>query len=253
MATAAITADTAETTPEAAIAHFRAALSAGRHWYLALLDAVGRWTLPEEIYEGRRYCYLIEGEAFDWLLLAERLCCAAVDALPAEEVEALLFHGEPPLDVSEEEFRQRIGPMKAWAYLNYFYGVTVEESLLLVIEEALWKEQRYRSSTAGAARVAAQAFERLYGEDRARLLSRFQQEKGYSQTDSLGFQEWKEFTYWLFRQRVKSFNKPGVASDTKRALEALFRHRTTALKVTRARPTPAPSYADPLEVSARRA
>jgi hypothetical protein len=160
--------------------------------------------------------------------LAERLCAAAADSLPASEVEALLFRGQPPLEVSEEEFRERLGPMKSWAYLNYFYGVTVEEAVLMAIEEALWKEHGHRSTPTTAGRVAAAAFERLYGEERSELLRRFQREKGYEPVDALALQEWKEFTYWLFRQRVRSFNKPRVASDTKRGLEALYRHRGTA-------------------------
>ncbi len=237
-----------------AVAHFDLAVRSGQHWYLALLDALGRWTLPEELHEGRRYCYLIEGEAFDWLLLTERLCAAVSDPLPASEVERLLFRGQPPIEVSEEEFRQRLGPMKAWAYLNYFYGVTVEEAVLLAMEDALWKEHGHRSTPTTAARIAAEAFERLYGETRSEMLHRFQREKGYRQVEALAFQEWKEFTYWLFRQRVRSFNKPRVASDTKRGLETLFRHRNAALKS--GDPVDevfTQEYAELLEVSARKA
>ena len=59
--------------PEA-ILHLRTMLAAGAPWHRALLEAVGRWTIPEETFEGRKYRYLLQGEAFDWLLLAERLC-----------------------------------------------------------------------------------------------------------------------------------------------------------------------------------
>ncbi|MFQ5861397.1 MAG: hypothetical protein ACE5IG_07625, partial [Dehalococcoidia bacterium] len=55
--------------PEA-VRHLRDALLAGKPWQRALLEAMGLWTLPEEEYRGRHYCYMLLGEAFDWLLLA---------------------------------------------------------------------------------------------------------------------------------------------------------------------------------------
>ena len=58
---------------EEALAHLRQSIANGTHWFLALLEAIALWSLPEETVDERRYCYLIGGEAFDWLLLAERL------------------------------------------------------------------------------------------------------------------------------------------------------------------------------------
>ena len=43
-----------------AIRHFHEACF-GKHWYLGLLETVGRWDPPEEIYQGRHYRYLIDG------------------------------------------------------------------------------------------------------------------------------------------------------------------------------------------------
>jgi len=45
----------------------------GEHWYIAVLKTMARWSQAEEVHNGRRYRYLIGGEAFDWLVLAERL------------------------------------------------------------------------------------------------------------------------------------------------------------------------------------
>ena len=53
-----------------AIKHLEQAIAGGKHWYLALLEAIGLWNTAEETYSGRTYHYLIGGEAFDWLLLA---------------------------------------------------------------------------------------------------------------------------------------------------------------------------------------
>ena len=62
---------------------FRAALRAGEPWYQALLEVIGRWVAAEETVDGVHYRYLIAGEAFDWLRLAQRLLEAAGDAVPA--------------------------------------------------------------------------------------------------------------------------------------------------------------------------
>ncbi|MFC2060490.1 hypothetical protein ACFLTZ_05315, partial [Chloroflexota bacterium] len=53
-----------------AIRHLVQAISEGKHWYIALLEAIGLWTAAEETHNGRTYHYLIASEAFDWLLLA---------------------------------------------------------------------------------------------------------------------------------------------------------------------------------------
>jgi hypothetical protein len=205
-----------------AIAYFKRSLAAGRHWYLALLGAMGLWTSAEEIHDGRLYRYLIEGEAFDWLLLAERLCQEVEELLPEREKNNLLFHGVPPLELKAGEVGKLIGDKKYRQYLNYFYGVTVEEALLLAVQEEIDKERRV-----GALRTRGdstdEAFRRIYNVEREALLTRFRQEKGYPQTDSLSLTELKEFTYWLFKYRLKESEKARIASDTRKALEYLKR------------------------------
>ena len=80
----------------------------GDHWYLALLDAVGSWTVPQELVNGRCYRYLIGGEAFDWLLLAERLSDEISESIPEKERVNLLFFDIPPLELNREEFKKLI-------------------------------------------------------------------------------------------------------------------------------------------------
>jgi len=203
-----------------AIAYFKQAIAAGRHWYLALLGAMGLWTSAEEVHNGRLYRYLIEGEAFDWLLLAERLCQEVDDLLPEDEKNNLLFHGVPPLELQAGEVSKLIGEKKYRQYLNFFYGVTVEEALFLAVQEEIDKERR-----AGALRTKTdatdEAFQRIYDAERENLLKRFQGEKGRARTDSLSLGELKEFTYWLFKYRLKESEKARIASDTRKALEYL--------------------------------
>ncbi len=130
-----------------ALAHLRQAVAEGSHWFPALLEAVAMWHLPEETIGERRYCYLVGGEAFDWLLLAERLIESLDGTVPEEEREALLFSGQMPLDLDAEEFKTVIGAAKHTAHLNYLYGVTVEEALQLAVEEELHKERFAQCST----------------------------------------------------------------------------------------------------------
>ena len=125
-----------------AIRYLEQAITSGKHWYMALLEAIGLWTTAEETCNGCTYRYLIAGEAFDFLLLAERLCEAVDGLLPDEDKMALLFQGRPPLRLTEKEFKELIGSGKYQQYLNYFYGVTVEEALFLAVQDEVRKERR---------------------------------------------------------------------------------------------------------------
>jgi hypothetical protein len=206
----------------------------GKPWFTALMQAIARWPLPEETVGKRHYRYLVGGEAFDWLLLAERLCEAVGDLIPREEHEALLFFGQPPLDLSEEEFRRLMGQAKYRAHLNYLYGVTLEEMLHLVVEEDVHKEQRSRVWDNHLS-VDEEAFQRLYGRTRQDLLCRFRREQGIADDASVSLAEAKEFTYWLFKYRLRYCDPARVASDTRRALAMLRRLepcRTRCLSTT---------------------
>ncbi|MFC1979467.1 hypothetical protein ACFLVS_01125 [Chloroflexota bacterium] len=205
-----------------AIKHLEQAISGGKHWYLALLEAMGLWAAAEEVYNGRTYLYLIDGEAFDWLLLAERLCEAVDSLLPADEKDALLFRGKTPIDLTAKQFKELIGSSKHHQYLNYFYGITAEEALILAVREEVHKERR----TSGYNKeydYDNEVYRRIYGAAETTLLKRFRTEKGYPQLKSISLTELKEFTYWLFKYRLAQCDKARVASDTQKALRHLLR------------------------------
>src|SRR5438105_432731 len=147
---------------ETILRDLRAAVVAGLPWYPALLDAIARWPLPQEWIGGRYYRFLIAGEAFDWLLLAERLLESIEDLVPEEDRMALLFHGRRPIEQSADAFREAIGPSKYGAHLNYVYGVIVEEALQLAIEEDLHKELRC-CAWGQDRRVDENVYQRVYG------------------------------------------------------------------------------------------
>jgi len=113
---------------------YRAELALGTHWYLAALRAAALWTLRAEIVRQRRLVYLIDGQALDLLLVIERLVTAGGGA-KRDELDRLLFAGEPPIQLTEAEFRNALGPESYSAYLTYFYGVTVEEALTLELAQ----------------------------------------------------------------------------------------------------------------------
>jgi len=197
-------------------------VAAGEHWYIAVLKTMARWPQAEEVIDGRRYRYLIGGEAFDWLLLAERLVDELGSIVGSEDRDNLVFHGHPPLEIEDEEFQALIGTPKYQAYLNYLYGVVVEEALQLAIEEEVAKEGHAHVWSAGD-REGETVYQRLYGESQAELLKEFMKEQGREPTDRLDMAEYKEFTYWLFKYRVRRQEGARVASDTRKGLVTLSR------------------------------
>jgi hypothetical protein len=203
-----------------AIKHLEQAISSGKHWYIALLEAIGLWADGDETHNGRHYQYLIDGEAFDWLLLAERLCEAVDELIPEEEKIALLFHARPPLGLSDSKFKALIGSTKYRQYLNYFYGVTVEEALVLAVQEEIRKEKRILGYNKEH-NLTDEVYHRIYGATRPELLKSFRREKGYPRLRSISLTELKEFSYWLFKYRLKNCDRARIASDTKKALERL--------------------------------
>ncbi len=207
----------------AALNHFRVNLAAGKHWYLALLEAIGLWTDEEEHINGRDYHYLIAGEAFDWLLLADRMCDTVDGQIPEQEKFALLFQGKPPLALPSAEFIFLIGEGKYHRYLNYFYGVTVEEALVQAVREEVRKE---RNSNAWVRRQGEddEVFLRVYGDSYQSLLKQFRQEKQYHLLAKSNLTQMKEFIYWCFKYRVRRCEKAKVGSDTSKAIDWLRRN-----------------------------
>ena len=203
-----------------ALLHLRTALAAGTPWQRAILEAIGRWTIAEETLDGREYRYLLQGEAFDWLLLAERLCADVDGAIPAEEKERFLFSGQIPGAVDEEQFRDYLGPSKFRAYMNFRYGVVLEETLQLVAEEEVRKLHMSRSYSDND-ELIDEAYVHLYQKSRPELLKTFQKETKMDRRRNLTLSDLKEFTYWLHKRRINLWDPARVASDTTKAIRQL--------------------------------
>ena len=208
----------------AALEHLRTALAAGRDWPEALLEAMALWTVPKEIHLGRTFDYFIAGEAFDWLLLAERLLNEVKDYVSEEEREALLTIGAFPDRFDDEEVARLLDGDKYRGYLNYYYGVTVEEALQLACELEARKRDasngvRYRDD------YLDRAFMRIYGKSSLELLLAFRASAEPNHQCISSMAEHRGFTYWLFKYRWANSDKAKIASDTAKGLRQLERIR----------------------------
>jgi hypothetical protein len=203
----------------------------GDAWKLAVLEAIAVWPLAQEKIADESYVYLIGGEAFDWQLLAKRLlreCEAEID----QDVwwdwlsDPVLFAG-----FEEPEFMRAVGVDKGRAHLSYFYGVTVEQSLVTAVEE----EVTHRRVGAGrplSDQSLELAYETLYGNTRDQLWEVFKLEAGaisardgwrHRDEHTLGSED--AFTYWLFKLRMERSDPAKIASDTRKGLAKLERMR----------------------------
>ena len=122
-----------------------------------------------------------------------------------------------------EEFKILIGPAKYQAYLNYLYGVLVEENLVAAVVDEIRKE-KLASGSNKREDILDKAYRRIYGSGQQALLDSFRKEKKYTKRKSTNLSELKEFTYWLFKYRIKKSDKSRVASDTKKALLKMQRN-----------------------------
>ncbi len=198
----------------------RQSIERGRPWQEALLEAMERWTLPAETANGVLQQYLIRGEAFDWLLLARRLALEVDELIPAGERRSKLQTGHFIFDFPPEELRRLLGVTKYRAYLNYWYGVTVEQGLQLAVRSEVRKE-RVSLGLSTRARVSDTVFGRIYGQTRSELLAEFRQVALDDEALDSPDNELKAFTYWLFKLRLHKSDPSRVASDTRKALEWL--------------------------------
>ena len=207
--------------PEQAEEALRRQVTHGHPWYPALLEVVARWSAAAEELNGVVQQYLIGGEAFDWLLLAQRLLAPIEELIPAGELERLLIFGVTPDGSSEEDFARAIGGAKHRAHLNFQYGVTIEELLLLAAELELQKAGRLAG--AGRPQPDVMSYERVYGKTLEELQLLYATETDSLLAARLRQSELQAFTYWCSKYRLRTSEPARVASDTKKALALLSR------------------------------
>jgi hypothetical protein len=64
---------------------------------------------------------------------------------------------------------------------------------------------------------------RVYGKPREQLYEQYRDETGIVLGEHLTYNQWKAFTYFLFKLRLRRQDKARVASDTRKGLAQLSR------------------------------
>ena len=221
----------------AAISRLKSSIgSAESDWKLTILEAIADWPLANEDVGGETFEYLIGGEAFNWRLLAQRLLGECGSVIPDETLwewlsDSVLFAG-----FEEPDFKRAVGVDKYRAHLSYFYGVTVEQSLLVAVEEEV-THQRVGSGRQLSDGSMERAYALLYGDERDHLWEVFRLEAGvhaaregwrHRDEHSLGSED--SFTYWLFKLRMERSDPAKIASDTRKGLAKLERMRQNDIR-----------------------
>jgi len=210
-----------------AIGRLKTSLGAGVDWPTAMLRVLSVWTRPRELFEDRRYNYFIGGEAFDWLALVERLSHEVEGQIPSDELEELLFTGRFPASFDDSDMQGLLGVEKYRGYLNYFYGVEVESALQQSVGTEVEKRY-YANGHRYDADRSDEVFHRIYRAPLAELREAYCTECAVPYQESITLTELKEFTYWLFKRRLKVSDKAKIASDTRKGLEQVERMEKVA-------------------------
>lgn len=205
------------------VSRLRERIASGENWHRAILAAVSEWPLADEIICDERFVYLIDGEALDVSRVYDRLALEIGGLVPPEELVGLLANGKSSSGVSRDEMKELMGADRYRAYLTFIYGVMVEELVVLAVLQDLRRRRRSTGLTHYDADLD-DAYLYVYGETREALLNKFQSERGMPRRRSIDLTQLQEFTYWLFKLRLKNSDKSRVASDTKRALLLLHQY-----------------------------
>ena len=104
--------------------------------------------------------------------------------------------------------------------MNYFYGVEVESSLLQAVTAEIEK-RFYASGRRYHVDHSDESHFRIYRTTMTELLESYREERSLPEIDSFTLTEQKEFTYWLFKVRLKVSDKAKIASDTRKGLAFL--------------------------------
>lgn len=205
--------------------------STEEQWKHSVLETIAKWPLANENLAGEQLDYLIGGEAFDWRLLAERLLTECGTVIESEIwwewlSDPVLFAG-----FEEPEFMRLVGVDKFRSHLSYFYGITVEQALIVAVEEEI-THRRVGAGRPLSDQSLELAYETLYGNTREQLWEVFKLEtdmkqlrEGWRHRDEHSISSEDAFTYWQFKLRMDQSDPARIASDTRKGLAKLERMR----------------------------
>ena len=182
-----------------------------------ILQLMQDWKIPSEVVGGRKFTYLILGEAFDYLSLLERISLQPGIFIEKNQLEELLFYGYFPPHSIKQEIRKHLGWKKYKAFLNYWYGVVIEQCLQYVVEVEVRKEFLSKGLMEPDD-VIDIVFGRLYGGCQENLLTEYLGKSHSCNIKSMSVLELEGYIYWLFQQRFEESDQSRFASDTLKAL-----------------------------------
>lgn len=216
-------------TAEILIEKMMQSIQKGTNWFDAFLHLISLWKLRSELVGTKNYNYLIAGEAFDWLLLAERVCFTLKDFIPKNQYNTLIISGKFPYDLDVNKFRNIIGFNKYRLILNYWYGVIVESFVQLAEEEFVLRGN-FSKGLLDDSEIETIVFQNLYGNSKVELFRQYCGSQDKKISNKINLFEFKEFNYWLFKLRFNSFEPARVASDTLKGIKYMnkndfFRNR----------------------------
>ena len=197
---------------------FQESIINGADWKSELLGTIKNWSIPEETLGKFTYKYLLQQEAFDWKMLANRIINESRDLIPSKEAVELLFNNIIPTGFTSNEFKKAIGFEKYTGHLNYFYGIVIEECLLYAVEEEIHKE-RHSNGLTSYSNITSQAYKKIYGYPEKTMINQFQKLNFGEIRENREITEIKEFTYWLFKLRINTNDSSRIASDTAKGLK----------------------------------
>lgn len=152
------------------------------------------------------------------MLLIDRIASTRRDAVPRAERDELRFRGRPPIYVPGHEFAGALGEARYKTYLNHFYGIDVEEAVVHAVELEAGRAHPLD-------RASADAYLLVYGRTLDELLATYYDARGLADDDRVRWADWKDFTYWCFRLRLRTQVPARIASDTRKGIALLQRLR----------------------------
>ena len=206
----------------------------GTHWYRSFLEMLREWDIEEESIGKTHYRYIISSEALDVPMIASRALLEIFDLIEEEELDDYLSRGIVPVEYTQDEIKEILGDEAYKKYLNYFYGVILEECLIRAYEESIIKGH-VTNGLVSAHDAMEDAVSIIYGRSLGELIDLFCREKGYILTEKIEYKQMKEFYYWLFIRRIRTMEPARTASDTQKAIDWLndMKNRTGEEKICR--------------------
>ncbi len=141
------------------------------------------------------------------MTLTERLGSAIKSYLNKEKYHELIFTGLLPNKSSYEYMKKIISRNKLSQMRNFYYGIIIEDLIYVQKSQQYLKKSLYNTNN-------YDGYEEIYGKNINLLFKQFAKNIKFAKKNTINLYTYKEFTYWLFKYRIKNSDETKVASDT---------------------------------------